>query len=129
MKKRRDHVIPLTKQAIAILEAIRPYSGHREFVFPGDRNPQKAMNNQTANMALKRMGFEGILVSHGLRAIASTAMHDHGWDVDLIDVALSHVDPNEVRGAYNRAQYIERRRPMMEWWSDKLSDAKKQAID
>lgn len=129
MKKRRDHVIPLTKQAVAILEAIRPYSGHREFVFPGDRNPQKAMNNQTANMALKRMGFEGILVSHGLRAIASTAMHDHGWDVDLIDVALSHVDPNEVRGAYNRAQYIERRRPMMEWWSDKLSDAKKQAVD
>ncbi len=128
-KKSREHIIPLTKQALDILEAARPYSSHRKHVFPGDRNPKAHMNSQTANMALKRMGFEGRLVSHGLRAMASTAMNEHGWDADLIEAALAHVDENEVRSAYNRAKYIERRRPMMDGWSQEILDAKKQAID
>ncbi len=66
MKKRREHRIPLTKQAIALLEIMKPISGHREFVFPSDSDPLKPCNSQTANMALKRMGFAGRLVSHGL---------------------------------------------------------------
>lgn len=69
MKKRRIHIIPLTEQALALLEAIKPYSGHREYVFPADRNLRTHCNSQTANMALKRMGFEGRLVSHGLRSM------------------------------------------------------------
>ena len=80
-------------------------------------------------MALKRMGFEGHLVSHGLRSIASTALNEHGWEPELIEVALAHVDPNEVRSAYNRAQYVERRRPMMEWWSNQIVEAKKKALE
>lgn len=123
MKKRRPHTVPLTDQALAILEAIKPYSGHREYVFPADRNPRTHCNSQTANMALKRMGFEGRLVSHGMRSIASTTLNEHGWEPELIEVALAHVDKDEVRNAYNRADYIERRRPMMAWWSEHIQKA------
>lgn len=123
MKKRRIHIIPLTEQALALLEAIKPYSGHREYVFPADRDPRTHCNSQTANMALKRMGFEGRLVSHGMRSMASTILNEHGWDPELIEVALAHVDKDEVRSAYNRADYIERRRPMMGWWSEHLQEA------
>jgi integrase len=123
MKKRRTHIIPLTEHALALLEAIKPYSGHREYVFPADRNPRTHCNSQTANMALKRMGFEGRLVSHGMRSMASTILNEHGWDAELIEVALAHVDKDEVRSAYNRADYIERRRPMMAWWSEHIQQA------
>lgn len=123
MKKRRIHIIPLTEQALALLEAIKPYSGHREYIFPADREPRTHCNSQTANMALKRMGFEGRLVSHGMRSMASTILNEHGWDPELIEVALAHVDKDEVRSAYNRADYIERRRPMMAWWSEHIEQA------
>ncbi|PRB54944.1 integrase [Pseudomonas sp. MYb2] len=123
MKKRRSHIITLTEHALALLEAIKPYSGHREYVFPADRNPRTHCNSQTANMALKRMGFEGRLVSHGMRSMASTILNEHGWDAELIEVALAHVDKDEVRSAYNRADYIERRRPMMAWWSEHIQQA------
>ncbi len=123
MKKRRAHIVPLTDQALALLEAIKPYSGHREYVFPADRNPRTHCNSQTANMALKRMGFEGRLVSHGMRSMASTILNEHGWDPELIEVALAHVDKDEVRSAYNHADYIERRRPMMAWWSEHIQEA------
>lgn len=68
-------------------------------------------------MALKRIGFAGRLVSHGMRSIASTTLNGQGFEPELIEVALAHVDKDEVRSAYNRADYVERRRPMMEWWS------------
>ncbi|KFF45810.1 integrase [Pseudomonas sp. BRG-100] len=123
MKKRRVHIVPLTDQALALLEAIKPYSGHREYVFPADRDPRTHCNSQTANMALKRMGFEGRLVSHGMRSMASTILNEQGWDPELIEVALAHVDKDEVRSAYNRADYIERRRPMMTWWSEHIQHA------
>jgi len=123
MKKRRTHIIPLTEQALALLEAIKPYSGHREYVFPADRNPRTHCNSQTANMALKRMGFKDRLVSHGMRSMASTILNERGWEPELIEVALAHVDKDEVRSAYNRAEYIERRRPMMAWWSEHIQEA------
>ena len=123
MKKRRPHTIPLTEQALALLEALKSLSGHREYVFPADRNPRTHANSQTANMALKRMGFQDRLVSHGMRSMASTILNEHGWDPELIEVALAHVDKDEVRSAYNRADYIERRRPMMAWWSEHIQKA------
>ena len=123
MKKRRPHSIPLTDQALALLETLKPHSSHREYVFPADRNPRTHANSQTANMALKRMGFQDRLVSHGMRSMASTILNEHGWDPELIEVALAHVDKDEVRSAYNRADYIERRRPMMAWWSEHIQKA------
>ncbi|MGR5144468.1 integrase domain-containing protein [Photobacterium sp. DNB23_23_1] len=123
MKKRREHSIPLTSESIALLEAIHPLSGHREFIFPSDRDPKKPCNSQTANMALKRMGFEGRLVSHGLRSLASTTLNEQGFNSDLIEAALAHVDSNQVRAAYNRTDYLEQRREMMSWWSRNIREA------
>jgi len=128
MKKRREHRIPLTEQALELLEVIKPISGHREYIFPSDRDPKKPCNSQTANMALKRMGFAGRLVSHGLRSLASTTLNEQGFDRDLIESALAHVDDNQVRSAYNRTDYLERRRPMMGWWSGHIEEAAKGSL-
>lgn len=123
MKKRREHRISLTDQALALLEAMQPISGHREYLFPSDRDPMRPCNSQTANMALKRMGFAGRLVSHGLRSLASTTLNEQGFEPDLIEAALAHVDDNQVRSAYNRTDYLERRIPMMCWWSGHIEEA------
>ncbi|MBO0215586.1 tyrosine-type recombinase/integrase [Vibrio sp. Vb2880] len=128
MKKRREHRIPLTEQMLALLEVIKPISGHREYIFPSDRDPKKPCNSQTANMALKRMGFAGRLVSHGLRSLASTTLNEQGFDRDLIEASLAHVDDNQVRSAYNRTDYLERRRPMMSWWSGYIEEAAKGSL-
>jgi integrase len=125
MKKKRPHSIPLSPQAISLLEVMKPISQNREHVFPADRNPKQHTHQQTANMALKRMGYGGILVAHGLRALASTILNEQGFDPDVIEAALAHVDRNEVRGAYNRAEYLERRRVMMSWWSEHIEQASK----
>lgn len=118
MKMRRDHVIPLSGQAMAVLEAMKPISHHRNYVFPSLKDPQQPMNSQTANAALRRMGFAGVLVSHGLRAIFSTAANEEGFEPDVIEAALAHVDTNEVRRAYNRSNYIEKRIVLMRWWGE-----------
>ncbi len=128
MKKRREHRIPLTKQTLDLLEVMKPISRHREFVFPSDRDPKKPCNSQTANMALKRMGFAGRLVSHGLRSLASTTLNEQGFESDLIEAALAHVDDNQVRSAYNRTDYLERRVPMMCWWSGHIEEAAKGSL-
>ncbi|RUO26012.1 integrase [Aliidiomarina minuta] len=121
MKKRKAHTVPLSSEAKRILDKMRPISGEREHIFPSQRNPQTHTNNQTANMAIKRMGYGGKLVSHGLRALASTILNEEGKDPDLIEAALAHVDANQVRSAYNRSNYLERRRELMEWWSQYLN--------
>jgi len=118
MKMNRDHTVPLSDEAIAILEMMKPLSGNREFIFSSRIKPTQPMNSQTVNAALKRAGLGGILVSHGLRSIASTALNEEGFLPDVIEAALAHVDKNEVRRAYNRSDYLEQRRPMMQWWAD-----------
>lgn len=123
MKKNRPHTVPLSPQAIALLKVMEPLSGHREYVFPADRDPKRHTNSQTANAALKRMGFAGKLVAHGLRALASTTLNEQGFDPDVVEAALAHVDSNEVRKAYNRADYLKRRRVMMNWWSEHIEQA------
>lgn len=128
MKKRREHRIPLTDQMLELLDVMKPISGHREFIFPSDRDPKKPCNSQTANMALKRMGFAGRLVSHGLRSLASTTLNEQSFDRDLIEAALAHVDDNQVRSAYNRTDYLERRRPMMSWWGEYIEEAAKGSL-
>ena len=125
MKMKKPHTIPLTEETCAILEVMKPISQHREFVFPSHRDPRKHSNSQTANMAIKRMGFAGELVSHGLRALASTTLNEQGFDPDVIESALAHIDKNEVRRAYNRAEYLERRRKLMSWWSGHITEAAK----
>lgn len=123
MKKRRPHTIPLSPQALALLEVMKPISGNREYIFPGDRNPRTPSNSQTANMALKRMGYEGMLVAHGLRSLASTTLNEQSFNPDVIEAALAHSDENEVRAAYNRSDYLKQRRDLMNWWSNHIEEA------
>lgn len=125
MKMKKPHTIPLTPQTLALLDTMKPISGHREHVFPSHRDPNRHVNSQSANMALKRMGFEGRLVSHGLRALASTTLNEQSFDPDVIEAALAHIDKNEVRRAYNRAEYLEQRRKLMHWWSEHIIEAAK----
>ncbi|HDH0705875.1 TPA: tyrosine-type recombinase/integrase [Klebsiella aerogenes] len=118
MKMKRAHIVPLSVQALAVLELMRPLSSQREYVFSSRIKPLQPMSSQTVNAALKRAGLGGILVSHGMRSIASTALNEQGFPPDVIEAALAHVDKNEVRRAYNRSDYLEQRRPMMQWWAD-----------
>ena len=90
MKQKKAHIVPLTAQCIELLEVMQPISSRSEFVFPSDRNPKTHSNPQTANMALKRMGFDKQLVAHGLRSLASTALNEQGFDADVIEAALAH---------------------------------------
>ncbi|RWX54089.1 integrase domain-containing protein [Photobacterium chitinilyticum] len=128
MKKNKPHSVPLTPATLELLEIMRPISARHEFIFPSDRIPNKHINEQTANAALKRMGFSGILVAHGLRALASTTLNEQGFDPDVIEAALAHVDKNEVRRAYNRAEYLEKRRELMTWWSNHIVAASQHVL-
>jgi len=123
MKKKREHVVPLTPQALALLEIVRPISSSSPFVFPSDRLHNQPSHPETANRALQRMGYKGVLVSHGLRALASTTLNEQGFDHDVIEAALAHQDKDQVRAAYNRATYLQRRRKLMEWWSNHIEQA------
>lgn len=116
MKAKREHIVPLSSQALEILEIMKPVSSHRGHVFPSRNDPKLPMNSQTANAALKRIGYGGKLVAHGLRSIASTAMNEKGFNPDVIEAALAHSDKNEVRRAYNRSDYLEHRKELMIWW-------------
>ncbi|WP_349886587.1 integrase domain-containing protein [Pantoea ananatis] len=118
MKAKREHVVPLSFQALEILNTMKPISSHREHVFPSRNDPKLAMNSQTANAALKRIGYNGKLVAHGLRSIASTAMNEENFNADVIESALAHSDKNEVRKAYNRSTYIAKRKELMKWWGE-----------
>ncbi|PKG97856.1 integrase domain-containing protein [Paraglaciecola sp. MB-3u-78] len=123
MKMGKEHHIPLSDQALAILELMQPFSGHRAHIFPSNKHPHQSANKETANMALKRMGFAGRLVAHGMRALASTTLNEQGFDSDVIEAALAHGDKNQIRAAYNRATYLEKRKVMMQWWSDHIEQA------
>lgn len=116
MKAKREHIVPFSPQSFDILEIMKPISAHREHVFPSRNDPKLPMNSQTANAALKRIGYGGRLVAHDLRSIASTAMNEAGLNPDVIESTLAHTDRNEVRKAYNRSTYITQRIELMSWW-------------
>lgn len=123
MKKRKPHAVPLSPQMRSLLDVMQPISKHSAYIFPSDRSHRVHTHPQTANTALKRMGFHKKLVAHGMRSLASTILNEQGFDPDLIEAALAHTGKNEVRNAYNRAQYIERRKSMMIWWSNHIEQA------
>jgi integrase len=123
MKKKRQHRIPLTPQMVDLLDVMASRTGHRQHIFPGHIEPTSSMNSQTANMALRRMGYDGKLVAHGLRSLASTILNEAQFPSDAIEVALAHVDKNKTRQDYNKAEYLDLRREMMCWWSDYIQRA------
>ncbi len=124
MKQSRDHLVPLTPQTLAILELMKPISEHRGYIFPSSFKPKEPINSSSPNMAIKRMGYEGRLVAHGLRSLASTTLNEMEFNYDVIEAALAHVDKNSIRAIYNKAKYLKQRRNMMEWWSEYIEKAR-----
>lgn len=120
MKMRAPHVVPLSRQALEVLEAMRPVSGARELVFPSPFYPGKALSENTLNSALARMGYKGLATAHGMRALFSTVANECGHKPDVIERQLAHVERNAVRAAYHRAAYLQERAALMQWWSDYL---------
>lgn len=121
MKMEDDHIVPLSRQALAVLDEIKPYSGHRELLFPNRNRPMFPMSENTMLYAMYRMGYQSRATPHGFRANASTILHEDGnFKPDVIERQLAHAERNKVRGAYHRAQYMKDRIKMMQWWSDYL---------
>ncbi|WP_172461884.1 tyrosine-type recombinase/integrase [Dyella jiangningensis] len=121
MKVREEHAIPLSPQAVAVLRELKPLTGNGRFVFPSERSRQRPMSDGTVNAALRRMGFDkDTMTGHGFRAMASTRLNEMGWAPDVIERQLAHAERNKVRAAYNRAQYMDERKRMMQAWADYL---------
>jgi integrase len=121
MKMREEHTVPLSSQAVAVLRELHPLTGKGRYVFPSERSRQRPMSDGTVNAALRRMGFDkSTMTSHGFRAMASTRLNELGYPPDVIERQLAHAERNKVRAAYNRAQYMEERKRMMQEWADYL---------
>ena len=119
------HIVPLSTQAIEILEAIKPLTGVGQYVFPSSRGDGRPMSDNTIRTALKSLGYDsGTMTAHGFRTTASTLLNEQGWSPDAIERQLAHSPRDQVRAAYNRAQYLDERRRMMQSWSDYLDTLK-----
>jgi integrase len=120
MKMRTPHIVPLAKQAFDVLDTLQTLTGKSEWLFPGDRSAKKPMSNNTILKALERMGYKGRMTGHGFRGLASTILHEQGYNHDHIELQLAHAPRNEVSAAYNHALYLEPRARMMQDWADFL---------
>jgi integrase len=114
------HIVPLSRQALDILSEVQQLTGHYEHVFTGARNRKKPMNPSSINTALKRLGYQETMKAHSFRAMASTMLNQMGFNPDAIERQLAHKDKNAIRAAYNRAEYLDERRDMMQKWADYL---------
>lgn len=122
MKMSTPHIVPLASQAVEILRVLHTLSGHRPLLFPGERDHDKPMSNNTLLGALKRMGYAGRMTGHGFRGMASTQLHEMGFDHQHIELQLSHLPRDQVSAAYNHALYLAQRRKMMQAWADYLDE-------
>ncbi|EAR7761372.1 tyrosine-type recombinase/integrase [Salmonella enterica] len=119
MKMKKPHKVPLSKEALRVIESMKSISGNREWVFPSIKAPLNHMHEQTANAAIIRMGFGGELVAHGMRSIARTAAEESSkFRTEVLEAALAHSKKDEIIAAYNRAEYLAERVVLMQWWSD-----------
>lgn len=125
MKMKDPHIVPLTHQTIAILEQLREFTGNGELLFPGDRNPRKPISNNTLLFAIYQMGYHSRMTGHGFRGVASTILHEQGYEHEHIELQLAHQDRDEVSAAYNYAKYLVPRAKMMQEWANYLDAAKK----
>lgn len=119
MKMRTEHLVPLSKPAIAVLKRLKVLTGSKKVLFPS-KCGQGVMSNNTLLFALYRMGYHGRATVHGFRGLASTCLNEAGFQSDWIERQLSHDENDEVRRAYNSAQYLGERRKMMNWWGELL---------
>lgn len=125
MKMRRPHIIPLSTQALAIIEKIRAMTGQFPLLFPGRNDPSKTMSEASINQVFKRIGYTGRVTGHGFRHTMSTVLHEQGYNTAWIETQLAHVDKNAIRGTYNHAQYLDGRREMLQWYADYMVSLEK----
>ena len=125
MKMKQMHIVPLAKEAMAILEELHAYSGRGKYLFPSIRTETRPLSDATLLNALRRMGYaKDEMCTHGFRSIASTLLNELGYNRDWIERQLAHGERNDVRAAYNYAEYLPERRRMMEEWADYLTNLK-----
>lgn len=118
MKMKEPHIVPLSKQALAVLKEARLLSGELSLVFPGARSPHKPFCEGAFNAAINKAGYKGIATAHGFRAVASTLLNEEGFAPDIIERLLAHKEKDTVRAAYNRAEYLAQRRELLQWLAD-----------
>ncbi|CDN00382.1 TPA: tyrosine-type recombinase/integrase [Klebsiella quasipneumoniae] len=118
---RRSHLVPLSTQALDLLNELKIMTGNYRHVFPGRNDPNKPMSEASINQVIKRLGYGGRVTGHGFRHTFSTNLHEKGYDSAWIEIQLAHVDKNSIRGTYNHAQYIDKRREMLEFYSSYIS--------
>lgn len=120
MKMGEPHIVPLSRQAVALFKEAIALAGGSEFVFPNRSDPRRPMGPSRLNDAIAFLGWTGRFSPHGARALAATTLNEQGWRPDVIERQLAHSERNKVRAAYNRAEYLEERRRMMQAWADLL---------
>lgn len=123
MKMKTPHIVPLSVQAVTLLKTLQLITGRGVMLFPGERDHQKSMSNNTILKALDRMGYKGRMTGHGFRGVASTLLHEMGYDHAHIELQLAHQERDEVSAAYNHATYLKQRAKMMQDWSDYLDSS------
>lgn len=127
MKKENLHIVPLSPQAVEVMRVLHTLSGGRVLVFPGERDHDKPMSNNTILKALERMGYKGRMTGHGYRGVASTILHEQGFAHHAIELQLAHKERDAVSAAYNHALYLKERRVMMNAWADHLDKLRRGA--
>lgn len=128
MKKRRKHLVPLSRQAIAILRDLQALTGQFSLLFPGRNDVNNPISEATINKVLKILGYRGKVTGHGFRHTLSTILHDKGFNTDWVELQLAHVDKNNTRGTYNHALYLDGRREMMQWYADYIDSLERGGV-
>lgn len=118
MKMRKSHLVPLSTQALDLLNELKIMTGDYRYVFPGRNDPNKPMSEASINQVIKRVGYGGKVTGHGFRHTLSTILHEQGFNSVWIEIQLAHVDKNSIHGIYNNANYLENRNVMLQWHSD-----------
>lgn len=131
MKMKEQHIVPLSTQSIAVLKQLHELTGdsYSGYIFPSQQNPRKIMSENTFLKALDIMGYKGKATAHGFRATASTILNEHNFRPDVIERQLAHAERDQVRSAYNHAEYLPERREMMQWWGDYIEQALREKSD
>ena len=123
MKMRRPHIVPLSSQAIEVLKKVKNISWNSKYIFPSVRRDTNPMSENTLLAAIRRLGYtKDEMTPHGFRSMASTTLNGNGWPSDVIERQLAHAEENEIRAAYNHAEYLPERKKMMQWWGNWLEE-------
>lgn len=120
MKMETPHIVPLSRQSVDVLRALKLLTGMGRFVFPGAHDKNRPMSNNTILFALYRLGYKGRMTGHGFRGLASTILHENDFADEHVELQLAHLKRNKVAAAYNHAKYLSQRASMMQWWADYL---------